>query len=115
MISLHFTAFDIITIGSNCPMDHLTIMDGDGTTLMEKSCGPDFDGNIEIGGQNIGSTLPPNLTSRSNVVKLYFSTDSFWESTGWSVSWSAVAPRECQQHFWIFLDNLSNALFLFLT
>ena len=95
VISLHFTAFNIITYGSNCPFDHLTITDGDGTTLMEKSCGPNFQeshGNIEIGGQNIGSPMPPNITSRSNVVKLHFQTDYFITSTGWSVSWSAVSP-----------------------
>ena len=91
MISLHFTAFNIIQ-HSNCPSDHLTITDGDGTTLMEKSCGPDNIGNIEIGGQIIGFPLPPNITSRSNVVKLHFRTDFYMESTGWSVSWSAVSP-----------------------
>jgi len=95
VISLHFTAFNIVTSSFNCPYDHLTITDGDGTTLMEKSCGPnsqDSDGNIEIGGQNIGTPLPPNITSRSNVVKLHFKTDYLFASIGWSVSWSAVAP-----------------------
>ena len=92
MISLHFTAFNIVTSSFNCPSDHLTITDGDGTTLMQKSCGPDSDGNIEIGGQSIGSPMPPNITSRSNVVKLHFKTDYGYESTGWSVSWSAVSP-----------------------
>ena len=90
IISLQFTAFEIQAeyeyddyeydydyysiIG--CP-DHLTITDGDGTTLMEKSCGPPLDGNIVIGDQSISSSLPPNITSTSNVVKLVFSTDDY--------------------------------------
>ena len=47
ILSLEFTSFDI-EYDSNCTYDHLTIMDGDGTTLMEKSCGSD--GNLVIGG-----------------------------------------------------------------
>ena len=100
LLSLQFTAFDILKYSweSTCNYDHLTIMDGDGTTLMEKSC---------------GSSLPASITSTSNVVKLVFSTDDWNAGTAdWSVSWSAVTPGECQQHVWIFLDDLSNCLFL---
>ena len=86
ILSLHFTAFDIeINWDYSCPYDHLTIMDGDGTTLMEKSC---------------GTTLPANITSTSNIVKLVFSTDSGGTGAGWSVSWSAVTPGECQLELW---------------
>ena len=96
ILSLQFTAFDI-EADSTCDYDHLTITDGDGTTLMEKSC---------------GTTLPADITSTSNIVKLVFSTDGSQTRPGWSVSWSAVTPGECQQHVWIFLDNFSNLLFL---
>ena len=82
IISLQFTAFDIESC-SSCGCDHLTIMDGDGTTLMEKSC---------------GNSLPADIRSTSNVVNLVFSTDDSKTMTGWSVSWSAVTPGECQQH-----------------
>ena len=98
IISLQFTAFDIEAEYDYdndtsaydydyesiiaCP-DHLTIADGDGTTLMEKSC---------------GNSLPADITSTSNVVNLVFSTSSVITRTGWSVSWSAVSPGECQQH-----------------
>ena len=91
IISLQFTAFDIDTY-SGCPEDHLTITDGDGTTLMERSC---------------GTTLPADITSSSNIVRLVFITDGGDRRTGWSVSWSAVTPGECQQYVWIF-DDLSN-------
>ena len=96
ILSLQFTAFDIES-HSTCAYDHLTITDGDGTTLMEKSC---------------GTTLPADIRSTSNIVKLVFSTDGSQTRPGWSVSWMAVTPGECQQHVWVFLHNLSNSLFL---
>ena len=91
IISLQFTAFDIES-DSTCGYDHLTITDGDGTTLMEKRC---------------GSTIPADIRSTSNIVKLVFITDRTTSKTGWSVSWSAVTPGECQQHLWMFLANFS--------
>ena len=111
IISLQFTAFDIDP-DSTCRWDHLTITDGDGTTLMEKSCGSSS-GNIVIGDQSVignqgyGYSLPPNITSTSNIVKLVFITDNDYTRPGWSVSWSAVTPGECQQ------CNLVNLLFPF--
>ena len=82
IISLQFTAFDIES-HSTCYFDHLTITDGDGTTLMEKSC---------------GTTIPAAIRSTSNLVNLVFSTDRFDDgNSGWSVSWSTVTPGECQQ------------------
>ena len=96
ILSLQFTAFDIEAeydydydtyeydyesiIGCH---DHLTIMDGDGTTLMEKSC---------------SKSLPADIRSTSNVVNLVFISNHRSTRTGWSVSWSAVTPGECQQH-----------------
>ena len=85
IISLQFTAFDIEP-DSTCHFDHLTITDGDGTTLMEKSC---------------GNPIPAAIRSTSNIVKLVFITDVWGTMTGWSVRWSAVTPGECQQHVWI--------------
>ena len=75
-MSLQFSAFDIES-DSTCRWDHLTIRDGDGTTLMEKSC---------------GSSLPAAVTTRTNSVKLVFSTDNGDTETGWSLNWTAVTP-----------------------
>ena len=97
ILSLRFTAF-VIEYQSTCRYDHLTITDGDGTTLMEKSCGTVSDGNILIGGQSIGSSLPAAILSTSNVVNLVFTTDGSDTRSGWSVSWIAATPGECQQH-----------------
>ena len=89
-MSLQFTAFDIY-YHSTCDYDHLTINDGDGTTLMEKSCGSSY---IWIGGQNTGSSLPTAIKSTSNTVKLEFVTNGAGTRTGWNVSWSAVTPGD---------------------
>ena len=62
-------------------LDHLTITDGDGTTLFEMSC---------------GTNIPEDITSTSNIVKLVLSTDHTGTRTGYSVSWIAVTPGECQ-------------------
>ena len=89
ILLLQFTAFfihyeyDDYTI--ICPNDHLTITDGDNTTLMDKGCG-----------RNRSTTLPAFVT-KSNTVNLLFITNSKDTRTGWSVSWSAVTPGECQQ------------------
>ena len=80
IISLQFSAFDIES-HSTCDYDHLTITDGDGTTLMEKSC---------------GYSLPAAITSRSNMIKVVFSTDGSATESGFSLSWTAVTPGECQ-------------------
>ena len=98
IISLQFKAFDILKYywDSTCSYDHLTITDNDGTTLMEKSCGSSSS-NVVVGGQSIGSSLPADIRSTSNVVNLLFITDGGGTSSGWSVSWSAVTPGECQQ------------------
>ena len=76
VISLKFTAFDI-EYNPNCLLDHLTIKDGDGTTLLGKSC---------------GSNLPSSITSRSNIINLVFKTDSSTRRSGWSLTWSASSP-----------------------
>merc|ERR1712016_110029 len=89
ILSLEFSAFNIHSASSGSCNDHLTITDGDGTTLMEKRC---------------GSTLPAAITSISNMIRIYFSTDGSGTSTGWNVSWTAVTAGECQHNVWIFLN-----------
>ena len=90
ILSLEFTAFNI-EYHSTCSYDHLKITDGDGTTLMEKSCGSTSDGNVSIGGESIGSFLPPAIRSRSNSINLVFITDGSVAYPGWSISWRAMA------------------------
>ena len=57
--------------------DHLTITDGDGTTLLPQSC---------------GSTIPSVIKSTSNLVKLSFKTNGRISGMGWSANWTAITP-----------------------
>ena len=114
IISIKFTVFNI-ELDPECGVcgcDYLTIVDGDGTTLMGKSCGspvwsPQTPWWTVVGSQSLGISLPPDVVSRSNVVKLLFRTTSLtsdglglglgglWFDTkrrSWNVSWSAVTP-----------------------
>ena len=88
---LQFTAFDV-SYQSNCPWDHLTIRDGDGTPLMNKTCG-----SCPAGSLRACNFLPSAIKSRSNVVNLLFISNGDGAKTGWSVSWIAVTPGEYQQ------------------
>ena len=72
ILSLQFTDFDL-----ECGYDYLTITDGDGTLLM---------------GRRAGSYLPPNIISKTNVVKLYFTTDGSVTRRGWSIEWRLIGP-----------------------
>ena len=83
IIWLKFTAFDVES-HSDCRYDHLVIEDGDGTTLMEKMC---------------GTTLPTDIVSKSNIVKLHFTSDRDTTKPGWSVTWTARKPGNLEDHF----------------
>ena len=87
IIAMQFTAFDVEFNSwlSSCD-DHVTIKNGDGTSLMEKTC---------------GSSLPAALTSKSNVVKIYFHSNEVNSYSGWSLTWRAVTPgaKPCFQLF----------------
>ena len=84
MLVLEFTAFDIEAHAS-CRFDFLKIRDGDGTTLMGKTC---------------GSSLPNKITSKTNIVFLDFKTNGKGRRTGWSVYWRDVTlPGVYNQNF----------------
>ena len=79
VVAMQFTAFDV-EFHSTCSYDHVTIKNGDGTTLMEKTC---------------GSSLPATVISTSNNVEIYFHTDDSIIQTlgaGWRLTWRAVTP-----------------------
>ena len=79
ILLLEFTHFDVQDCGNitNCSCDFVKIRDGDGITLMDRSC---------------GNLLPPMITTRSNRVEIFFGTDDDQTTTGWSLSWRAVTP-----------------------
>ena len=70
--------------------DYVKVTDGDGTTLMDKSCGASY----SIDPSSPHYFLPPNITTSSNRVDIFFHTDDDDTAPGWSLSWSAVTPGE---------------------
>ena len=76
IVVMQFTAFHVDFSSTWCD-DYVTIKNGDGTTLMEKTC---------------GSSLPAAVTSTSNRVEIYFHTDSIDSYSGWRLTWRAVTP-----------------------
>ena len=75
VLSLQFTAFDISDQSATCNYRYLKIIDGDRTTLMEKTC---------------GSYLPGAITTNSNSVRFYFTSGQ------WSLNWTAVTAGGCR-------------------
>ena len=77
VLSIQFTAFDVDITNTNTARcrDYLKMIDGDGTTLMDKTC---------------GSYLPGAITSTSNTVRFYFTSTSWFSKSGWSLNWTAV-------------------------
>ena len=90
ILRLEFTHFAVDGAPSDCQSyDFVKITDGDGTTLMDNSCGySDRDPSSSL------YFLPPIITTSSNRVEIFFHTDGSYTETGWSLSWSAVTPGE---------------------
>ena len=55
------------------------------TMLMNKSCG-----YMKVNQSDPNFFLPPNITSNTNMVKVFFRTDGTGPKTGWSLNWIAV-------------------------
>lgn len=75
-VYMRFTIFDVES-HSTCSNDYVTIKNGEGTTLMEKTC---------------GSSLPAIVISTSKIVEIYFHTDSSTSRSGWVIFWIPVTP-----------------------
>lgn len=95
LLRLEFTIFWVNACEdiNTCPCDFVKITDGNGATLMDKSCGYYFARTI--------------MTSQSNRVEIFFHTvGDFSElGLGWSLRWSAVTPGEkALMSFSIFID-----------
>ena len=88
ILKLEFTDFMVgSAVGDTCPYDYVTIKDGDGTLLMDKTCGEDF--------------LPPAIITLTNTAEIFFYTDTQGVMLGWSLSWAAVTPG-IHLHVYIF-------------
>ena len=86
ILRLEFIHFAVYACDvSTCPCDFVRITDGDGTTLMDKSCG-DSDPSASL------HFSPPIIKTRSNKVEIFFHTDGMNSKTGWKIRWTARAP-----------------------
>ena len=126
VVWLQFTAFALPSASydddgfdKDCA-DSLYIEDGKYDFFLEyKVCGsppeiihglwPYHNGDYESMGSNL-----PNVTSKSNIAVITFKSygvqsGPYWSGsrTGWSVTWSAVAARECQSSSF-FVNNFIN-------
>ena len=89
LVRLEFTHFQVFACGGvdTCSCDYVKITDGDGTTLMENSCGDSSrDPSDPI------YFMPPIITTRSNKVDIFFRTSNVAANTGWSLSWTSMTP-----------------------
>ena len=88
ILRLEFTRFAVYACDiTTCPCDYVKITDGDGTTLMDNSCGySSWDPSDSYYFQ------PPTITTRTSTVEIFFHTDRRFTTTGWSLTWIAVTP-----------------------
>ena len=91
VLILDFSYFAIRVCGGIvvCSCDFLKITDGDGTILMDKSCGFSSDSDPESATDLF---IPPKIMSETNIVRIFFQTDETLTHNGWSITWEAV-PR----------------------
>ena len=73
--------------GQGCPKDYVKITDGDGTILMDKSCG--YSSHSPTSSAYF---LPSAITTKTNTVDILFHTDASGSQDGWSLNWTAVTP-----------------------
>ena len=72
---------------SSCPYDYVKITDGDGTALLEESCG-----YSSHDPSSSSYFLPPVITTKTNTMHVFFHSDGSGTQTGWSLNWIAVTP-----------------------
>ena len=90
ILRLEFTRFAVFPCDiPTCTCDFVKITDGDGTTLMDNSCGWSF-----VDPSHSYYFLPPIIETRSNRVEIFFHTNGVDTRPGWSLSWSELTPGE---------------------
>ena len=90
VLRLEFTIFKVYPCNSDtatCPCDYVKIIDGDGTTLMDRGCGLSY-----LKPSHSYYFLPPIFTTKSSSVDIFFYTDGSSAYAGWSLNWTAVTP-----------------------
>ena len=106
VLRLKFTHFSVLLsyvaeFGqlSECQhVDYVKITDGDGTTLMDKSCGSSSLYNPS----STNYFHPPTITTRTNTVEIFFKTAGSTSWSGWSFIWTAVTTGT----LYLFLNSI---------
>ena len=96
ILRLEFTHF-AVHVENTCTHDFVKITDGDGTLLMDESCG-----NSKL--SDILATnyfQLPNITTKTNKVEIYFHTDESFARSGWNLAWAAVAEGSKYSTFFL--------------
>ena len=70
-----------------CQYDYIRITDGDGTILMNNSCG-----YSSVDPSEPNYFQPPIINTKSNSTNIFFRTNSRHNDPGWRISWTAVTP-----------------------
>ena len=90
LLKIEFTYFGVYADWMCRPQyDYVKITDGDGTLLMDRSCG-----YSTTSASSWNYFLPPIITSLSNTINILFHTDGYRNHTGWSLNWTAVEPGQ---------------------
>ena len=74
-VKIKFTAFNVES-HSSCRYDWVQIIDGDSTVLLSKTC---------------GTTIPAEIQSKTNNVRVIFHTDYSETRSGWKLTWSLAS------------------------
>ena len=83
-LRIEFTHFAVYP-SWNCGSDYVKITDGDGTILLDKSCG-----YSAMSSSSSFYFAPPIITTQTNRVEIRFHTDSRNAGSGWSLTWTSI-------------------------
>ena len=83
-LRIEFTHFAVYP-SWNCSSDYVKVTDGDGTILLDRSCG-----YSNVTSTNSYYFSPPIITTKSNTVDIFFHTNSGGTQVGWTLNWMAV-------------------------
>ena len=86
VLRLEFTDF-AVEWEPTCQYDYVRITDGDGTILMNNSCG-----FSSVDPSEPHFFLPTVMNSRTNSMSIFFRTNNVRTDPGWSLSWTEVVP-----------------------
>ena len=75
IIEVEFDSSFSIEKSSGCVFDYVMVTDGDGTTLLPKTC---------------GETKPSSFTSKSNQITIVFTSDDRDQYAGFRLHWKSV-------------------------